>query len=56
MFQVQVQVGQQVQVMTMAKFLGAQECVTAMFVEAAILKFNDEHHGEQVAKLVRVLH
>ncbi len=55
MFQVQVQKGQEVQVMAVAKFLGAQECPTAMFVEAAIMKFNAEHVGE-VAKLVRVVH
>jgi hypothetical protein len=52
MFQVQVSAGQEVKVLELAKFLGAQECPTAMFVEAAIMKFNAEH-ADQVAKLVR---
>jgi hypothetical protein len=51
--------GAVVNVMSLAKFMGADQMPSAMYAEAAINKFNDQQVQagiDQVAQLVRVLH
>jgi hypothetical protein len=57
MLQVQVSSAQQVRVLSLQQFLGAQVCPTAMFVEEAIVRFNSRAHAEgaeERATLIRV--